>query len=89
MLRISVVIPTYQRPDLLFKCIGALREQTVPLEDFEIIVVSDGPDPVTAKALEILENRPTNLQYLPLPKKALKQSSLPLPMMIHCPRPIG
>jgi GT2 family glycosyltransferase len=70
MLRISVVIPTYQRPDLLFKCIGALREQTVPLEDFKIIVVSDGPDPVTAQALDNWVNRPTNLQYLPLPKKA-------------------
>ncbi|WP_342645256.1 glycosyltransferase [Mucilaginibacter sp. CSA2-8R] len=70
MLRISVVIPTYRRPDLLFKCIGALREQTLPLAHFEIIVVSDGPDPITSEALHTWTDKPANLRYLPLPQKA-------------------
>jgi len=70
MLRISVVIPTYQRPDLLFKCIGALREQTLPLADFEIIVVSDGPDLVTAQALNNWADKPANVHFSHLPQKA-------------------
>lgn len=69
MLRVSVVIPTYQRPDLLFKCIGALREQTLPLANFEIIIVSDGPDPVTEQALIHWTDLPANLHFSPLPKK--------------------
>lgn len=70
MFRVSVVIPTYRRPDLLFKCIGALSEQTLPLADFEIIVVSDGPDTITAQALSNWKDQPINLKYLPLPQKA-------------------
>ena len=70
MLRISVVIPTYRRPDLLFKCVGALHEQELPLADFEVIVVSDGPDPITEQALSNWADRPANLHFSPLPQKA-------------------
>ncbi|MBS7565012.1 glycosyltransferase [Mucilaginibacter sp. Bleaf8] len=69
MLRISVVIPTYRRPDLLLKCIGALGNQDIPASDFEIIVVSDGPDDATAAALANLPYQPANLRFLPMPKK--------------------
>jgi glycosyltransferase involved in cell wall biosynthesis len=44
-IKISVVIPTYKRPKLLTKCLSALAEQRLPREEFEVIVVSDGPDP--------------------------------------------
>jgi GT2 family glycosyltransferase len=69
MLRISVVIPTYRRPDLLLKCIGALGNQDLPFSDFEVIVVSDGPDEATAAAIANLVNQPIILRYLPMPKK--------------------
>jgi glycosyltransferase involved in cell wall biosynthesis len=45
--KISIVIPTYRRPKLLAKCLDALLHQTFDANDFEIIVVSDGPDEAT------------------------------------------
>ncbi|ANN76633.1 glycosyltransferase family 2 protein [Bordetella flabilis] len=41
--RISVVVPTYRRPDLLERCLGALLRQTLPVRDYEIVVCDDGP----------------------------------------------
>lgn len=39
---ISVIIPTYNRADLLFHCLGALESQQLPpSESFEVIVVDD------------------------------------------------
>lgn len=46
--KISVVIPTYDRPALLQACLEALSQQTFASEAFEVIVVSDGPDQATA-----------------------------------------
>lgn len=43
--RVSVVIPTYRRPELLERCLAALRRQTLPADAFEIVVVHDGPSP--------------------------------------------
>lgn len=40
--RISVVVPTYRRPQLLLRCLDALLAQTLPGGDYEIIVVDDG-----------------------------------------------
>lgn len=51
-IKISVVIPTYRRPDLLVKCIEALNRQTFLKNDYEIIVVSDGMDEVTDQAIK-------------------------------------
>lgn len=55
--RISVVIPTYQRPALLMRCLHALLSQDFPPEYFEIIVVSDGEDAVTSSAISTLPSR--------------------------------
>ncbi|PIM51645.1 glycosyl transferase family 2 [Roseateles chitinivorans] len=41
---ISVVMPTYRRPDLLSRCLGALMAQTLPADRFEVIVVDDGQE---------------------------------------------
>lgn len=46
-IKISVVIPTFNRPKLLTKCLDALVAQSIPQSDFEVIVVSDGPDKET------------------------------------------
>ncbi|HYK44630.1 MAG TPA: glycosyltransferase [Parafilimonas sp.] len=46
---ISVVIPTYKRPELVVRCLAALARQNYPFEYFEIIVVTDGPDDRTKK----------------------------------------
>lgn len=40
---VSVVVPTYRRPDLLERCLAALLRQTLPASQYEIIVCDDGP----------------------------------------------
>ncbi len=47
MCKISVVIPTFRRPQLLQNCLASLMKQNFPKTDFEVIVVSDGPDEMT------------------------------------------
>jgi len=44
---VSIVIPTYRRPDLLSRCLSALYRQDFDPGRFEIVVVTDGPDPAT------------------------------------------
>ena len=41
VLRVSVVVPTCGRPELLARCLAALDKQTLPREAFEVIVVDD------------------------------------------------
>ena len=44
---VSIVIPTYARPERLRDCLTALARQTMPTDAFEIVVVDDGsPQPV-------------------------------------------
>jgi GT2 family glycosyltransferase len=40
----SVVVPTYRRPELLERCLRALLAQALPKEDYEIIVADDGDE---------------------------------------------
>lgn len=40
--QISVVIASYERPDLLLRCVDALLRQTLSAHRFEIVVVDDG-----------------------------------------------
>jgi len=44
---LSVIIPTYRRPNILRLCLQCLEAQTIA-DELEVIVVSDGPDPETA-----------------------------------------
>ncbi|NGM86613.1 glycosyltransferase [Parapusillimonas sp. SGNA-6] len=41
--RVSVVVPTYLRPDLLERCLSALLRQSLAPEAYEIIICDDGP----------------------------------------------
>lgn len=69
--KVSVVIPTYKRPALLKKCILALAKQEFPLGDFEIIVVSDGPDEKTRNMLHSIDHVMLPfVQYITLPKNS-------------------
>lgn len=66
---ISIVVPTYRRAPLLSKCIIALSQQSFPKEDFEVIVISDGPDDETATVISSLtETTAINIKYLSLPE---------------------
>jgi glycosyltransferase involved in cell wall biosynthesis len=50
--KISIVIPTYQRPALLKKCLDAIMLQSFPKEAYEVIIVTDGPDEETHKMVQ-------------------------------------
>lgn len=50
--RISVVVPTFQRPDLLDRCLTALIRQEVDPATYEIIVVDDANSPETRQQVE-------------------------------------
>ena len=43
--RISVIIPTCNRPDQLRDCLTALTRQTYPRSSFEVVIVDDGSEP--------------------------------------------
>lgn len=51
-LRVSVVVPTYRRPDLLERCLRALQRQSLPSGSYEIIVCDDGPSLAAAQVVE-------------------------------------
>jgi GT2 family glycosyltransferase len=64
---LSIIIPTYNRPEQLAACLGALCRQDYSLERFEVIVVDDGSnvpvDPMAwryAKTLDIKIERISN-----------------------------
>ena len=40
--RVSVVIPVFNRPDFLERCLASLIQQDFPLADMEIFVCDDG-----------------------------------------------
>jgi GT2 family glycosyltransferase len=54
---LSVVVPTHQRIDLLTVLLRALERQTLPADQFEVIVIVDGSTDGTAEWLS--EFRPT------------------------------
>ncbi|MFT3894222.1 MAG: glycosyltransferase [Anaerolineales bacterium] len=51
-IQVSVVVPTYQRPHLLLKCLHALVQQNFPPDAYEIIVVDDADSDETRSLVE-------------------------------------
>src|SRR5947209_16629356 len=64
-MRGSVVIPTCRRPALLGRCLDALAAQTLPPEDYEILVADDAADDATRARVESFAARvPVAVRYL-------------------------
>lgn len=65
-MKASVVVPTCGRPELLLRCLQALRAQTQAAEDYEIVVVDDGRSEVTRRLVTSLadEREHPRLRYL-------------------------
>ena len=53
--RLSVVIPTYRRPELLARCLVAVLTQSIERVAYEIIVVDDGHDDATRAQVEAMQ----------------------------------
>ncbi len=47
-MKISVIIPAFNAEETIDSCLGALLDQSVPREDYEIILVDDGSTDATA-----------------------------------------
>jgi glycosyltransferase involved in cell wall biosynthesis len=61
--RVSAVIPTRNRPDLLRRAVMSVLQQTIA--DIEAVVVIDGPDPATVTMLNDIHD--DRLQVIELP----------------------
>jgi glycosyltransferase involved in cell wall biosynthesis len=62
--KVTAVIPTRNRPDLVKRAVCSALNQTV--QDVEVIVVVDGPDPATSEALRTITDprlRVIHLEY--------------------------
>lgn len=68
-IKISVVIPTYKRPELLLNCLQAMLMQTLPVNEFEVIVISDGPDTISKAVVDSFINSNIHVDYYELPNK--------------------
>lgn len=69
--RISVVIPTFRRPQLLLRCLTAVLTQEHEPDAFEVIVVDDGRDEATRELVEaVASGAPlaAELRYLRPPR---------------------
>ncbi len=62
---VTVVIPTFNRPQFLLRAIQSVRRQT--FNNFEIVVVMDGLDPASKSAIEQLHE--PRLRYVELPER--------------------
>lgn len=65
-MRVSVVVPTYRRMDLLGRCLTALARQRLPREEYEVVVADDAADEQTRDQVRKLAAGGMPLVYVPV-----------------------
>jgi len=70
MIRLSVLVPTFDRPGLLRSCLASLADQDAAPDEFEIVVVDDGSGPAVAREVDRARERATNLVGVRLPENS-------------------
>lgn len=63
-MKVSVVVPTFNRRDVLLRTLESLFRQNFPASDFEIVVVIDGSNDGTAAAVAHLASPPCPLRVI-------------------------
>ena len=61
-MRLSIIIPAYNAGKYLERCVSSCEEQSVPQDEFEIIVVNDGSKDNTLEVAESLADKYSNLR---------------------------
>jgi GT2 family glycosyltransferase len=64
LVKVSVIIPTYNRAPLLTRILFLLSRQTLSPKLFEVIVVDDGSQDDTAKVCSMIRSKLPNLKYI-------------------------
>jgi cellulose synthase/poly-beta-1,6-N-acetylglucosamine synthase-like glycosyltransferase len=68
--RVSVVVPTYRRPELLERCLRALLAQQVEPAEYEVLVCDDAIDPPTGRLVSALATTSSvAMRYLPVTRR--------------------
>ena len=62
-IKVSVILPTYNRMKLLRKQVQALLNQTIRMEDFEVLIVNDGSSDGTKEYLDGVQKNCSNNMY--------------------------
>jgi GT2 family glycosyltransferase len=61
---VSFVVPTYRRPEILGDTLRALLEVDYPVTQYEVIVVDDGSEDLTASVVRALRGRGPEITYV-------------------------
>lgn len=80
---ISIIVPTYNRPHLLARCLSALLAQDFNPSAFEILVIDDAADIHTRKVVEQYAQKAEAYSFLP--RKAYSRVEEPLPGGVEPP----
>ena len=65
MIKISAIICTFRRPDYLRHALHSLCEQSLPRDEYEIIVVDNAVEAETERVVREFDEGRINLRYLP------------------------
>lgn len=68
---ISIVVPTFRRPDALTQTLTALLALDYPSESYEIIIVDDGSGDTTPEVVERFQKEHRRVLYLPQPNSGV------------------
>lgn len=69
-IKMSVVVPTFMRVALLRRLLESLCLQTCPSHEYEVVIVSDGPDPQTAALVSQFNGPCPEIRFHSLPVKS-------------------
>ena len=54
--KVSIIVPVYNQEKYIGRCLRSLLRQTMPSDDYEIIVINDGSTDKTPYALDLFHN---------------------------------